>query len=72
MRDKKRKKLQKEVNKIVKNMNLAIKNDPLWKGRYYARQISAIFENFYDGSGIEMKFILLVVLNFYIGNYLIP
>ena len=58
MRDKKRKKLQKEVNKVIKSMNFAIKNDPLWKGRYYAKQINAVFKNFYDGSGIEMKFVL--------------
>ena len=55
MRDKKRKKLQKEVNKVIKDMNFAIKNEPLQKGRYYARQINAIIKNFYDDSGIKMK-----------------
>ena len=58
MRDKKRKKLQKQVNRIVKNINLGIKNDPLWKGRYFIRQINATFWNFEDGSGIEMEFML--------------
>ncbi|MDV3428503.1 MAG: hypothetical protein LIR50_16035 [Bacillota bacterium] len=58
MRDKKRKKLQRQVNKKVRELNLNIKNDPLWKGRYFAHQINTAFWNFEDGSGVEMSFVL--------------
>ena len=58
MRDKRREKLQREVNKKVNDFNINIKNDPLWKGRYFARQVDAVFYNFEDGSGVEMKFAL--------------
>ncbi len=58
MRDKKRRKLQRQVNKVVKNMNLDIRNDPLWKGRYFARQVDVAFLNWEDNSGVEMKFAL--------------
>lgn len=58
MRDKKRRKLQRDVNKKVRNLNLNIRNDPLWKGRYFARQIEAMFYDFEDGSGINIVFTL--------------
>ena len=58
MRNKKREKLQRQVNKKVRNMNLNIHNDPLWKGRYFARQIDAVFCDFEDGSGVEINFVL--------------
>ena len=58
MRDKRRRKLQRDVNKKVRNLNLNIRNDPLWKGRYFARQIKASFYDFEDGSGTNIVFIL--------------
>ena len=58
MRNKKREKLQRQVNKKVRNMNLNIREDPLWKGRYFSRQIRANFHDFEDGSGVVMNFTL--------------
>lgn len=58
MRDKKREKLQRIVNKSVRAMNMNIREDPMWRGRYFARQIDAAFWNFEDGSGVEMRFML--------------
>lgn len=58
MRNKKREKLQRQVNKKVRNMNIDIREDPLWKGRYFAHQIRANFHEFEDGSGVMMNFTL--------------
>ena len=58
MRNKRREKLQRQVNKKVKNMNIDVRKDPLWKGRYFARQIRANFHEFEDGSGVMMNFAL--------------
>ena len=76
MRDKRKRKLQKEVNKKVRNLNLNIKNDPLWKGRYFARQVKAKFFDFEDGSGVTIQFVLRYTdrktgetKNFYFDSY---
>lgn len=58
MRDKRKRKLQRGVNKEVKNLNLNIRNDSLWKGRYFAHQIKAKFYDFKDGSGTNIIFTL--------------
>lgn len=49
---KNRKKHQRRVNHYVRGVNKSIENDPLWKGRFYIRQIdSPIFVEYDDGSG---------------------
>ncbi|MCC8068811.1 MAG: hypothetical protein LIO71_03545 [Ruminococcus sp.] len=51
MRDKHQKKLQKDINKVVKAMNENVYNDNLWLGRFYGHQIKADYYKFEDGSG---------------------
>ena len=51
---KKRKKHQRVMNKVVRDMNNSIKNDPLWLGRFYARQLDGWFEEFEDHSGANL------------------
>ena len=60
MKYKNQKKLQREINKFVKEMNKNIYNDNLWLGRFYARQSRADYYQFPDNSGG----ILCVVLKF--------
>lgn len=52
----KRKKHQRQVNKFVREMNHAIESDPLWKGRFYARQIQSAFGIYEDRSGGRLYF----------------
>lgn len=46
-----RKKQQSILNKAVKALNKNIEYDDVWKGRFYARQFSAGYHEFSDGSG---------------------
>lgn len=52
----KRKKHQRQVNQFVRELNHAIENDPLWKGRFYARQIQSSFFIYEDRSGGRLYF----------------
>lgn len=58
---KKRKKHQRAMNKVIRDMNNSIKNDPLWLGRFYARQLDGWFEEYEDRSGAS----LYIRLRFY-------
>ena len=51
MKDKMRKKAQRKINKLVRNMNKNIHDDNLWRGRFIFRQTDAYWERFEDGSG---------------------
>lgn len=49
---KNKRKHQRRMNHYVRGVNKAIKNDPLWKGRFYIRQTgNPIFIEYEDGSG---------------------
>lgn len=54
MRYKNRKHLQRKLNKIVKNMNEAIVQDNLWRGRFELRQMESSYYPYEDGSGGEL------------------
>lgn len=56
-----RKRHQRAVNKIVRKVNKAIEEDPLWRGRFVIRQIQSRFHHYEDGSGST----LWVLLRFY-------
>jgi hypothetical protein len=51
MMDKMRRNYQRKLNRKIKELNRAIEEDELWKGRFVARQIKAQWEKFSDGSG---------------------
>ena len=48
---KNRKKIQRKINKSIKEINLNIYNDNLWKARFTAKQVDAQYHPFSDGSG---------------------
>ncbi len=48
---KNRKVHQRELNKAIRKVNKAVEKDPLWKGRFYIRQLSADFCIYKDESG---------------------
>lgn len=52
---------QRKLNKLIRRMNKNIREDDWWKGRFFARQYSAEFYRYEDGSGGE----LCVYLRFY-------
>ncbi len=45
------KKAQSKINKNMRALNKNLKEDTLWRGRFYVRQISARWNKFDDGSG---------------------
>ena len=50
-----RKKIQRTLNYCVRNANNLIKNDYLWRGRFFIRQVGfAPYVRFEDGSGGEL------------------
>ena len=52
---KKRKRHQRAMNKLVRDMNKNIEKDNLWQGRFYARQVgNSQFYEFQDRSGAEL------------------
>lgn len=51
MRNKLRRKYQRKLNKIVKNINKSIEEDSLWNGRFVFHIMATDFERFSDGSG---------------------
>ena len=56
-----RKRHQRAMNDIMRQINRNVENDPLWKGRFYVRQIASQWSEYEDKSGAE----LWVVLRFY-------
>ena len=55
---KNRKKIQRKVNKSIREMNLNIYNDDLWKARFTAKQVDAQYHAFSDGSGGVLHILL--------------
>lgn len=53
-----RKRYQRAINKYVRMMNENIRNDHLWRGRFYIHQVAAEFERYRDGSGAELHVLL--------------
>ena len=51
MRDKMQKKAQSKINKNIRALNKNLKEDDLWRGRFYVRQVAASWSKFDDGSG---------------------
>ena len=58
---KNRKRHQRAINKIMREINRNIEQDDLWKGRFYVRQTVAQWYIYPDNSGAE----LIVWLRFY-------
>ena len=57
----KRKKYQRAVNRFIRELNKAIENDELWKGRFYAHQIQSSFYIYSDRSGAVLYYRLRFV-----------
>ncbi len=57
---KNRKRHQRAINQMIRMINENVKNDELWQGRFYVRQIDARWHTYEDKSGAE----LFVVLQF--------
>ena len=55
---KNRKVHQRAMNKLMRQMNTNIKNDELWKGRFYVRQIASQWHEYDDHSGAELWVVL--------------
>ena len=45
-----KKKIQRHINKVIRNMNKSIERDDLWLGRFYCRQKSISYEMSENGS----------------------
>lgn len=61
MKHKRFKKAQRELNKIIREVNTAIEKDDLWNGRFYIDQISSLWHEYEDKSGGEIFAILVCV-----------
>ena len=55
-----RKKQQRLLNAFVKSANKMIRDDFLWRSRFFIRQVQASFSYFSDGSGAELFVVLRV------------
>lgn len=53
-----RKKHQRRMNKLMRDLNNNIKNDNLWRGRFYVRQDAAQWYQYSDKSGYELWVVL--------------
>ena len=53
------KKIQRRVNKVIRELNKNIYNDDLWKGRFYARQIDRRLYIFDDKSWLYGDFYIV-------------
>ena len=53
-----RKKYQRRINRIVRDMNKNIQNDWIWDGRFYIHQEEAEFHSYDDHSGGEVVVLL--------------
>lgn len=49
-----RKKHQRLLNREMRRINNSVYNDPLWKGRFYMRQVRSEFLRYEDKSGYEL------------------
>lgn len=56
-----RKKYQRAVNHVVREVNKSLKDDWLWDGRFVINQREAYFHPFEDHSGAEFKFVLRMI-----------
>ena len=54
-------KLQKNINRNIKALNNAIKNDELWLGRFYMRQVNRRVYRYEDGVGFGMNLAFVMV-----------
>ena len=48
-----RKRHHRAMNDIMRQINRNVENDPLWKGRFYVRQIASQWSEYEDKSGAE-------------------
>lgn len=55
---KNRKRHQRAMNELMRLINQNIKNDNLWKGRFYVRQVAAQWYEYEDKSGAELWVVL--------------
>ena len=46
----KRKKIQRHINKEIRDLNRTIERDPLWRGRFYCKQTDIAFRSSEDGT----------------------
>lgn len=49
-----RKRHQRAMNKLMRNLNENIEQDELWRGRFVVRQLASHFVPYEDGSGSEL------------------
>lgn len=54
-----KRKLQRKVNKIIRNLNKQIEEDELWKGRFYVRQVKRVICPYEDKSGLDNDFMFI-------------
>lgn len=54
----KRKRHQRAINKLIRELNKNIENDTWWKGRFYIRQEYASWQEYEDRSGAELWVVL--------------
>jgi len=52
---------QRRMNKRIRDFNNNIKNDSLWRGRFYVHQVGRQRLTYEDGSGMELWVILELV-----------
>ena len=45
-----RKKIQRHINKEIRDLNRTIERDELWRGRFYCKQIDIAFRSSEDGT----------------------
>lgn len=45
-----RKKIQRHINKMIRDLNRAVERDDLWRGRFYCKQTDIAFANAEDGT----------------------
>lgn len=53
-----RKKHQRKMNKLVRDLNKNIELDNLWRGRFYIRQVATQWYQYSDKSGYELWVVL--------------
>ena len=58
LRSLKRKKYQRYINKIVRDLNKNIKDDWVWNGRFTICQKQSRFHTYYDNSGAQLYVLL--------------
>ena len=45
-----RKKIQRHINKVIRDLNRTVERDELWRGRFYCKQTDIAFANAKDGA----------------------